>query len=87
MGHVTDADLHDYIRMAEEYAVEAFWAYGPREAPLSGEWASEPTPQDVLEYIGFEWRGDEDDADADKILSAYEDHYAALTAEVEDEED
>jgi hypothetical protein len=49
-------------------------------APLSGEWAGDPTPASVLAELDVA----EDDDDADDVLSAYEDAYrSAVVDEVE----
>lgn len=51
-------------------------------APLSGEWADEPTPNDILEEIEYE--GDDSPESWDSIIRAYEEaHSLAWSDEVE----
>ena len=42
----------------------------PREAPLSGEWADDPTPRDVARNAGYF-----DDPEIDEIATAWENGY------------
>ena len=44
----------------------------PREAPLSGEWADDPTPRDVARDAGY---GGEDAEEIDEIADAWENGY------------
>ena len=44
----------------------------PREAPLSGEWADDPTPRDVAHSAGY---FDDDPEIIDEIATAWENGY------------
>jgi len=55
------------------------WEADP-PAPLSGEWAGDPSPRDILEQCGLS----EDDDSADDVLSEYEQAFSeAWTAEAQ----
>ena len=45
----------------------------PREAPLSGEWADDPTPRDVARNAGY--FEDDDPESIDEIATAWENGY------------
>ncbi len=45
-------------------------------APLSSEWAGDPTPATVLEALGVDWDAD----NADDVLQAYEDGFYDASA-------
>lgn len=47
-------------------------AHQEREAPLSGEWAGDPTPRDVARDAGYEG---EDAEEIDEIADAWENGY------------
>ena len=50
----------------------------PREAPLSGEWADDPTPRDVARNAGY--FEDDDPEIIDEIATAYRSGVDALPA-------
>ncbi len=50
-------------------------AEGPRESPLSGEWADTATPRSVARDVGFILPGDQDFDAVEELASAWERGY------------
>ena len=69
-GNTTYETAREILRMLDE-GDPAVYDSLP-SSPLSGEWAGDPLPRDVLADVGV----DEDDDGADDVLSAYEDGFS-----------
>lgn len=70
----TEEQFDHAARLGAEYALnqKASGATEPREAPLSGEWAGEPTPRDIAESVGF---SEEDAEGISELCDAWENAY------------
>lgn len=77
-GSETRADYERVVRMLADGDPEIYDTFP--QAPLSGEWAGDPTPADVLAELDVE----PDDDAADDLLALYEDGFGVTVADTID---